>query len=94
MLGQARMIIRPAFFENPQSEPGAPADIAFRSKASLWSIESRSRFIPTSRHRQSVAACLKLFDRDESTMFRLPKSDTRCRRTLFIHGYEEPYCVK
>lgn len=34
------------------------------------------------------------FDRDESTMFRVPKSDTRCRRTLFIHGYEEPYFVK
>jgi hypothetical protein len=34
------------------------------------------------------------FDRDESTMFRVPKSDTRCRRTLFIHGYQEPYFVK
>jgi hypothetical protein len=34
------------------------------------------------------------FDRDESTMFGVPKSDTRCRRTLFIHGYEEPYFVK
>jgi hypothetical protein len=34
------------------------------------------------------------FDRDESTMFRVPKSDTRCRRTLFIHGYEEPCFIK
>ena len=34
------------------------------------------------------------FDRDESTMFRLPKSDTGYRRTLFIHGYEEPCFVK
>jgi hypothetical protein len=31
------------------------------------------------------------FDRDESTMFRVPASDIRRRRTLFTHGYEEPH---
>jgi hypothetical protein len=34
------------------------------------------------------------FDRDESTMFRVPASNIRCRRTLFTHGYEEPHFAK
>jgi hypothetical protein len=34
------------------------------------------------------------FDRDESTMFRVPASNIRYRRTLFTHGYEEPCFVK
>jgi hypothetical protein len=52
----------------------------------------------SSEHGGTSQTCLEKasqsFDRDESTMFRVPKSDTRCRRTLFIHGYEEPYFVK
>ena len=48
-------------------------------------------------HLQSVSAYLRgarmkaslSFDRGESTMFRLPTGDTRCRRTLFIHGYQD-----
>jgi hypothetical protein len=46
------MIIRPALFENPESEPGALADVAFGSKASLRS----TGIFKTWRHVSNVPA--------------------------------------
>jgi hypothetical protein len=59
----------------------------------IFAFDLKGLILVTTCHKSARRHRRHFAQRDESLTFRVPRSDSRYRRTLFIYGYEEPHFV-